>query len=718
MRNTIGVTSLLALLMACGNPTSTGSPVTTVATVTLSQSTATLIPGATLQLTATPKDGAGSPVSGEIITWSTGAPNVATVSSSGLVTAVTAGTATITAAIAGKSADAIITVQNPVASVALSQRTATLIPATTVQLTATPLDGAGNPVSGQTVVWSSSAPTIATVSLGGLVTAIAVGTTTVTATSSGKSAAATIAVVPGSLIGAAGGTVTSADGNVSVVIPAGALAQPTPITIAPAAIIPASAVVVAGSAYNLGPSGTQFAQPVMVTIKYDPAAVATGTPQEALGLYTAGATSWSAIAGGTVDTVAHTVQGSTTHFSEFSAAAPGVILTIFDADNGGLRRWIGSLKYQGTLTLCVASGQTYSIAIGLDVLDPTLPQATPAVSSSNPSVADAAGASGGQLNVTGKGVNGSTKLTVDYDNVVLLLNVVATSDSPPCSVVAGVYTREVTSTDQVWLWNGVSWFNVAAPAGTPALRPNALPGLPGVSFHQTQGANTLLRYLYVAGAAQAITLATTTGIFWGETFLDGTSLLFSEEPAATPGLAELYKIRRDGTGRVPFTNLGQYVGPSSAAQNGKVYAAWAVNRNVATQIVELSAQGSVLRTLTAAGPYRWRPAISQNSRYLAYEQYSADFSSEQLFVMDLNNPAALPVAASPATGSGLSASWCGNDYLYFAYTTVAFEGSPYQVMRWSRATGAITAVPLLAGYSTPQLAIQPTWGITAPLLCP
>jgi hypothetical protein len=38
--------------------------------------------------------------------------------------------------------------------------------------------------------------------------------------------------------------------------------------------------------------------------------------------------------------------------------------------------------------------------------------------------------------------------------------------------------------------------------------------------------------------------------------------------------------------------------------------------------------------------------------------------------------------------------------------------------RWSRATGAITAVPLLAGYNTPRLAIEPTWGVTAPLLCP
>ena len=438
MNRAIGLTALLTFLIGCSSAPSTSTPVVTVATIALSQTTAPLAPGATLQLTATPNDASGNPVSGQTMVWSSNAATVATVNATGLVTAIGAGTATISAATGGKTATAIITVQIPVASVTLSQSAATLIPAATLQLTATPVDAAGSPVSGQTVAWSSSAPTVATVSSAGLVTAMAIGTTSVTATSSGKSATATITVVAGSLIGAAGGTVRSSDGNVSAVIPAGALAQPTPITIAPAAISPASAVVVPGSAYKLGPSGTQFAQPVTVTIKYDPAAVRAGTPQEVLGLYTAGAASWSAIAGGTVDTVAHTVQGTTTHFSDFSAAAPGVILTIDDVDNALRRTVLGTAVFRGTLTLCVAAGQNYSIRIELQVLDPSLPSATPAVSSSNPAIADGSGASGGQLNVTGKGQNGSSTLTIDYDNVTLLLRVVATSDAPPCRVAMGI----------------------------------------------------------------------------------------------------------------------------------------------------------------------------------------------------------------------------------------------------------------------------------------
>ena len=64
----------------------------------------------------------------------------------------------------------------------------------TLQLAATPLSAAGYAVAGQTVTWSSSDPTIATVTAGGLLTAVAPGVATMTALCAGRSGTATIIV--------------------------------------------------------------------------------------------------------------------------------------------------------------------------------------------------------------------------------------------------------------------------------------------------------------------------------------------------------------------------------------------------------------------------------------------------------------------------------------------------------------------------------------------
>ncbi|HEV2750291.1 MAG TPA: Ig-like domain-containing protein, partial [Gemmatimonadales bacterium] len=166
-----------------------------VASVTVSPATASLTVGGTTQLTATPKDSSGNPLSGRVVTWATSNTSVATVSASGLVTGAAAGAATITATSEGQSGSAVMTVTNvPVASVTVSPATASLTVGGTTQLTATPKDSSGNPLTGRTVSWTTSNSTIATVSASGLVTAVAAGTATITATSEGKSGTATVTV--------------------------------------------------------------------------------------------------------------------------------------------------------------------------------------------------------------------------------------------------------------------------------------------------------------------------------------------------------------------------------------------------------------------------------------------------------------------------------------------------------------------------------------------
>ena len=195
-----------------------------VASVTVSPATASITVGATTQLTATPKDANGAALSGRVVTWATSNAAIATVSASGLVRGVAAGSATITAASEGKSGTAAMTVTNvPVASVTVTPAIASLVAGTTLQVTATPKDALGNPLSGRVVTWSSDALGVAAVSGSGLVSGLAVGGATITATSEGRSGSAAVTV---SLVNDSTPLYTLGNGNNYYVAPTGSDANP------------------------------------------------------------------------------------------------------------------------------------------------------------------------------------------------------------------------------------------------------------------------------------------------------------------------------------------------------------------------------------------------------------------------------------------------------------------------------------------------------------
>ncbi len=146
--------------------------------VTLTPATASLIVGATQQLTATV---APSNATNKSVSYSSSNTTVATVSTTGLITAVAAGSATITVTTqdGAKTDTSAITVVVPVTGVTLTPATASLIVSATQQLTATVTP---SNATNKTVSFSSSNTTVATVSTTGLVTAIAAGSTTITVT--------------------------------------------------------------------------------------------------------------------------------------------------------------------------------------------------------------------------------------------------------------------------------------------------------------------------------------------------------------------------------------------------------------------------------------------------------------------------------------------------------------------------------------------------------
>jgi murein DD-endopeptidase MepM/ murein hydrolase activator NlpD len=193
---------LAALVVsACGGGSDGTSPPTppapaAVATVEVSPPTASLLVGATTQLSATTRDAAGNTLTGRTVTWSSASPTVATIISTGLVTAVAAGTANITATSESRSGFASVTVTvPPVANISVTPGTSSVLAGATVQLTATPRDPSGSTLVGRTITWTSSAPTVAGVSSAGLVTTLAPGSAIITATAESRSATASVEVV-------------------------------------------------------------------------------------------------------------------------------------------------------------------------------------------------------------------------------------------------------------------------------------------------------------------------------------------------------------------------------------------------------------------------------------------------------------------------------------------------------------------------------------------
>src|SRR5216117_1212721 len=179
---------------AVGSAVATVDPAA-VASVTVSPAAASVQGGATVQLGDVTKDSAGNLLTGRTVSWMISNAAVATFSASGLVTGVAAGSATITATSEGKSGTSTITVTNiPVASMIVTPAIASLLMGATVQMTATPKDALGNPLSGRVVTWASTAPGVAAVSGTGLVTGLGIGGVTITATSEGQSGSAAVTV--------------------------------------------------------------------------------------------------------------------------------------------------------------------------------------------------------------------------------------------------------------------------------------------------------------------------------------------------------------------------------------------------------------------------------------------------------------------------------------------------------------------------------------------
>jgi len=178
----VTATSVFAPTVSATVPVTVNPAPPAVVSVAVTPVSPSVVVGDRVQLSATVNAVSGASTA---VSWSSSNTAIATVSPAGEVTAIAAGSATITATSvfdATKSGSTTVTV-NPapaVQSVTITTPPAALIAGTTAQLTVAVQVVGG---ASTAVTWGSSDAGIATVSPAGLVTAVAAGNATITATS-------------------------------------------------------------------------------------------------------------------------------------------------------------------------------------------------------------------------------------------------------------------------------------------------------------------------------------------------------------------------------------------------------------------------------------------------------------------------------------------------------------------------------------------------------
>ena len=162
---------------------------TPAASITLNKTAITLKATDTETLIATVNP---ATTTDKTVTWATSDDKVATVDANGKVTAIAVGNATITATCGSVSATCAVTVSATSAASITLNKTAIVLKATqTETLTATVLPAT---TTVKVIEWSTSDAKVATIDANGKVTAVAVGTATITATCGSVSATCAVTV--------------------------------------------------------------------------------------------------------------------------------------------------------------------------------------------------------------------------------------------------------------------------------------------------------------------------------------------------------------------------------------------------------------------------------------------------------------------------------------------------------------------------------------------
>ena len=187
-----------------------------------------------------------------------------------------------------------------------------------------------------------------------------------------------------------GGAISAAGGDVVVAVPPNAVAsgEEVPVTVDEVPpedpTLPEATGELPGTVFDFGPVGTQFAEPVRITVAYDPAIIPAGVPEEGLRLFTLVDGHWELLLDGSVDTGANTVTGFTDHFSTFGTLS----IARFCPANPGPTSFVtfaeafAAVIVGGTIEMCDGTHVVEGVVINAPVTIQPEPGASPVIETS------------------------------------------------------------------------------------------------------------------------------------------------------------------------------------------------------------------------------------------------------------------------------------------------------------------------------------------------
>ena len=159
----VPVVLLITVLSSCGRESPTGPPAAASIRIAPAEAELDAI-GATVQFTASVRDGNDRVIEDAAVTWTSGNTEVASVTQEGLVTARKNGSAVVTAVSGQSHADAAVTVSQAVARIEVAPASVMLTKTDgMLRLDAVAKDRNGNPAPNARLDWTSSDPFVVSV---------------------------------------------------------------------------------------------------------------------------------------------------------------------------------------------------------------------------------------------------------------------------------------------------------------------------------------------------------------------------------------------------------------------------------------------------------------------------------------------------------------------------------------------------------------------------
>jgi PQQ-like domain/Bacterial Ig-like domain (group 2) len=214
-------------------------------------------------------------------------------------------------------------------------------------LVATPYSAAGAPLGNRTITWSSSAPTVVSVSAAGRVTALREGIAVITATSAGFSATARYNVGFGKTIPDSGGVIRNPDSTFVLTMGSRVFPRPTLVVVRPAPDSLGDARVVPGTLFSVANDSLTFFPSALLRLRFDPARIPAGLSLESLQLHVRAPQGWAPVFLTSLDQNARTVQASILRggvYAVRSMPVSRIVITGLAAGGGLYAGGVGTLS--------------------------------------------------------------------------------------------------------------------------------------------------------------------------------------------------------------------------------------------------------------------------------------------------------------------------------------------------------------------------------------